>query len=309
MKTFMWFIVVIDQVALVLIGGMHFNRYRVSDYRFSQQLSTLDKSQAKLQRHIFKKLPEILVLQQLASIICRTILATLFSLLFGFTLGLAYSLISFLIISQVVRLNYVQKKSEQLFMYSTNLVFKKIKLLSPLFSLLGFAKGVMASQISSYDEFKDTLRRLPNAALSVDRRQKLETVLDSEELSVGQCMTAKKDVATVQSSATLGPITLSDLQKTSHGYFPVVSKENDIEGILRLGDISDISSAKKASKVSELLSHHISWIDESASLHEAAELFLDEKQYIIMVNDDSNEWSGILTMADLLKHTIGFSRK
>ena len=57
----------------------------------------------------------------------------------------------------------------------------------------------------------------------------------------------------VEPSATLGPIVLSDLQKTGHGYFPVLASGGDVEGILRLADVSDIAAAKKRSTVSELL--------------------------------------------------------
>ena len=305
MKTFLWIVVVANQLSLIAIGAVRFSQYSVSDFIFAKRLEKLSSEEAKIQKQLYKKLPEILVFQRIELIILGTTLITLLISLSSPLLGTFYSLLSFCVIYLITKVEFVQKKSKELFERSLDVIFKIIRVLQPLFKLLHIGQRPQLLHISSYDEFKDTLRRLPSTILSTHQRQKLETVLASEHKTIKECMTKREQVTAVEPTATLGPIVLSDLQKTGHGYFPVLASGGDVEGILRLADVSDIASAKKRSTVSELLSPHMTWVDESASLEDAIKLFLSEKQYILLVNNELNEWSGIVTVADLIKHTIG----
>ena len=110
---------------------------------------------------------------------------------------------------------------------------------------------------------------------------------------------------TVEPGAALGPIVLSDLQKSGHGHFPVMTKKGEPEGVLVLSDVSDIESAKKRLVVRDIMSSHISWVDEEYSLASLMQEFLENKQYIIFVNNSDDLFTGIITVADLLKHSIG----
>ena len=305
MKTFLWIVVVANQLSLIAIGAVRFSQYSVSDFIFVKRLEKLTSEEVKLQKQIYKKLPEILVLQRIELIILGTTLVTLLVSIASSLLGIFYSLLSFGAIYLLSKVAFVQNKSKELFDRSLDVILKVVRALQPLFKLLHVGQRPQLQHISSSDEFKDTLRRLPSTVLSTHQRQKLETVLASEHKTIKECMTQRKQVTAVEPSATLGPIILSDLQKTGHGYFPVLASGGDVEGILRLADVSDIAAAKKRSTVSELLSPHMTWVDESASLEDAIKLFLSEKQYILLVNNELNEWSGIITVADLIKHTIG----
>lgn len=305
MEALLWVVVAFNQLFLLMIGAMQFSQYNVSDFVFTRRLADLSKSEADTQKKVYKKLPEILALQRIELVIAATTLCALLTYLTSLPLGIIYSLISFAVLRVLTRLSFIQDKASQLFFGSTDLIFNVIAVLYPIFKLLGMNTHSPFQHIESHDEFKDMLRRLPSTVVSSNQRQKLETVLASEEKTVKYCMTPKKQVTAVEPHATLGPIVLSDLQKTGHGYFPVVTKKGDVEGILRLSDVSDIASAKKRSSVSEFLSPHIAWVNQSASLEKALQLFLSEKQYIVFTYDETNEWTGIITAADLIKNTIG----
>lgn len=309
MKTLLWVVVVFNQLALLIIGAMQFSRYSVNEFAFNRHLSEMEKHETQLHRRIYKKLSYIIALQSAQLIVFSTTLIVLMVVLVGPLLGIVYSLISFTVLWQFSRIGPIRKQAEKLFMNTVDVRFAVISYLEPVFRILGIFSRPQTQLISSFSEFKDTLRRLPSTVLSPEQRQKLETVISSENKTVKDCMTAKKQVSTVKPSATLGPVILSDLQKTGHGYFPVVTKKGDVEGILRLSDISDITAAKKHSAVNEFITPHITWLEESATLKEAMQLFLDEKQYIILVHGETGQWSGIITIADLLKHAIGFHQQ
>jgi CBS domain containing-hemolysin-like protein len=53
------------------------------------------------------------------------------------------------------------------------------------------------------------------------------------------------------------------------------------------------------------MSAHTAWAQEDASLFELAAAFLKEKQYVMLVRNQEGEFSGLVTIADLMKHLLG----
>ena len=89
----------------------------------------------------------------------------------------------------------------------------------------------------------------------------------------------------------------------------MVTKKGEPEGILKLSDISDLQTAKQRSQVREQMSSHLSWVEESTSLYELAAAILQEKQYLVLVRNENAEFSGIVTIADLMKHLVGIVKE
>lgn len=57
------------------------------------------------------------------------------------------------------------------------------------------------------------------------------------------------------------------------------------------------------------MSMNIAWVEEDASLFELAKAFLEEKQYIALVKNQEGECSGLVTIADLMKHLLGIVKE
>ena len=184
MKTFLWIVVVANQLSLIAIGAVRFSQYSVSDFIFVKRLEKLTSEEVKLQKQIYKKLPEILVLQRIELIILGTTLVTLLVSIASSLLGIFYSLLSFGAIYLLSKVAFVQNKSKELFDRSLDVILKVVRALQPLFKLLHVGQRPQLQHISSSDEFKDTLRRLPSTVLSTHQRQKLETVLASEHKTI-----------------------------------------------------------------------------------------------------------------------------
>lgn len=309
MRTFLWVLVGIDQLFLLLVGGVRLKRFELSEFAFREQLNHHSGEAAKVRRQLHRLLPEVKVLQKVELTIGAIASVTLLTHLNRPIIGALYASAAFAVISFLTQFSLVQQLAERLFEVSLGLILKITTSLHMVWVFLGIPKATGSAQPSSLAEFTDQLRRLPSTVLSPIQRQRLEGLLNAEDKTAGQIMTPKKRVVTVEPSATLGPIVLSDLQKTGHGYFPVTTKKGEPEGVLALSDVTDIASAKQRSVVRELMSAHIAWVYESASLYELAETFLSEKQYILFVRNAENELSGIVTIADLMKHLVGIVKE
>jgi len=305
MTTFLWVVLGLDHLFLLLIGGTKLDQFELSEFAFREQLAHHSGKTAKLRRSLFKHLPEVRLLQRVELVTAGIVLVALYSHLWQPVLGTVYAAISLLIITALTRLSLLQTLSLHLFEATLELVLKTAVSLQPLWYLIGLPKRKELAQPSSIEEFTDQLRRLPSTVLSPLRRQRLESVLESETKTVKAIMTPKKRVVMVEPSATLGPIVLSDLEKSGHGHFPVATKKGEPEGILTLAGVSDLEQAKQRVVVREQMSSHVSWVEEDTSLYELAAAFLQEKQYLILVRNLEGNFSGVVTIADLMKHLLG----
>jgi CBS domain containing-hemolysin-like protein len=309
MRTFLWVALVVDQVALLLRFSVKLRQFEVSEFVFRQQIEHHSGQEAKLRRSLYKQLPQVKMLQALEISIFLLLGAALFSHLNKPVLGVLYAFASLLALTALSRLSWVQHISRQVFMRSLPGVLAVAEFLKPLWLITGLPPRRETVLPSTLGEFTDQLRRIPSTVLQPVQRQRLESVLAGEEKTVKDIMTPKKRVVMVEPSATLGPIVLSDLQKSGHGYFPVATKKGEPEGILTLSDVSDIQLAKQRSLVRDIMSQHIAWVEEGTSLYELASAILQEKQYLVLVRNIEGEFSGVVTTADLMKHLLGIVKE
>lgn len=309
MRTFLWVVVALDQLAILLIGAVKLEKFQLSEFQFRSKLAEQSGQSARQLRSLHKNLPPIKSFQLVELCILGVVLtALLTSLIAPPALGAIYTLLSFLVIALLAKLSIIQNIAEKLFQRSLDFLIKTTTFLAPFLKLLGSYKTPSANQPASYEEFSDLVRRLPSTVLTPTQRQHLEAILSSEAKTVKDIMTTKKRVVTVEPSATLGPIVLSDLQKTGHGYFPVATKKGEPEGILTLSDLMDLEVAKQRSTVRELMSAHLAWVEEDTPLIELARAILEEKQYVVLVRNEDGDFSGLVTISDLMKHLVGITK-
>ncbi len=309
MRTFLWVVLVVDQIALLLRFSVKLRQFEMSEFVFRQQIEHHSGEEAKLRRALYKQLPQVKMLQAIEVSFFIVVGTALFTHLNKPLLGVVYAFLSLLLLTVLSRFQSIQNISKQVFMRSLGGVLSVADFLKPLWVVTGLPQQREAVLPNTVEEFTDQLRRLPSTVLQPIQRQRLESVLAGESKTVKDIMTPKKRVVMVEPSATLGPIVLSDLQKSGHGYFPVATKKGEPEGILTLSDVSDIQLAKQRSSVREIMSQHIAWVEESTSLYELASAILQEKQYLVLVRNIEGEFSGVVTTADLMKHLLGIVKE
>lgn len=301
-----WLVIIGVQGVLCLLLALPLWRYVVSEFTAKQRIHDAGQAQGAKLRWLFRFHPQLVVLR--SALVCLLILftTTLLSVLYTPWKGLLITSIFLCGTLLVSRISLVVQLSENIllkkFSYAQAIIRFTDIFLTPFSRRINSAADI---QPDSYEEFLDTVRRLPSVVLAPQQKQRIESILSADTKTVKDIMTLKKRVVTVQPSATLGPILLSDLEKSGHGFFPVATKKGEPEGILQLRDVANIHDAKQKVHVRELMKDHIVWVADGTDLIVLTDLFLKAKQHILFVRNPEGEFSGIVTIADLIKHLVG----
>ncbi|MFO0971792.1 MAG: CBS domain-containing protein [Candidatus Saccharimonadales bacterium] len=297
MRTILWVVLGMEMAALLYFFALDLRRYYASPYELRQ-------SNSKLQKLINKNYQDIAALRVFDQAILVAVTAGLLVYLEQSLAGLLYALGGITALYIVSKLTILSNIAAHLFELHYEFV---CKLAARLRFILKYIVPLPLGEhkLQSREEFIDTVKTLPSTVLVPLERQRIELLFTASEKTVKDIMTPKRRITMVEPSSTLGPIVLSDLQKSGHGYFPVATKKGEPEGILNLSDLSDIQQAKQRSTVREVMSQQIAWVEEATSLYELAEAFLNEKQYLLLVRNSDTNFSGVVTIADLMKHLAG----
>jgi Mg2+/Co2+ transporter CorB len=309
MRTFLWVVLFLDQLFLLLIGAVNLNHYELSEFVLREQFGGRGDVYSKLRRSLNKRLPKVKRLQQVELTLAFAVGISLFTHINRPAIGMLYAIGSLLLIILLQRTKIVRQLGSALFERSIDLVIKVVDALKIIWWLIGAPAKRSSVPINSQDELLDTLRRLPSTVVNPVERQRLENVLMAENKTVKDIMTTKKRVILVSPSATLGPVILTDLQKSGHGYFPVATPKGEVEGVLNLGDVSDIHEAKQRTTVRELMSDQMSWVNSDSSIYDLIHVFLKDKQYLVLVRGSDQEFVGVVTIADVMKHLLAITKE
>lgn len=308
--------IVTDYTFLLMIGSVRLRQYEMSDFELKQMIidaSTSDsttstrslQANSRQLKRLHNLLPKVRLLQHVELVVAGSLSVILASYLLGPISAFFTSLLIFMLITAISRLKFVQYQAIKLFESTLDVVLATVEWLSPLWAVLGVPAKTSTFQPSSTIELMDQISKLPASVVDSNQKNRLVSVIESETKVVKDIMTARRKVVSVKPSAILGPVVLSDLQKSGHGFFPVVDKGAEPEGILDISDISDIQSAKQQGRVRDIMSTQLIWVEEETSLSELIQAFLSEKQYLMLVRNLDGDFTGIVTIADLMKQLIG----
>lgn len=309
MELAIWGGIIVVGVLLALVLSLRLELFYPTDFAFRALSSQSPDVRTRITKLIRPVFSEVKALRLLIVSLLSVGLLLLLGRLQPPLISAALLLVMLGVILVVARQSVAQVAATRCFEKAYSHVIQAAKILRPIWVITGLPTVQKVHLAESIEELIDQLHRLPNAVLSSQQRQRLETVLISEHKTVKDIMTRKKYVVTIEPSATLGPIVLADLQKSGHGYFPVMTKKGEPEGILALADIANIHEAKQRSKVRESMDLQIAYAEEDLSLEELANLFLQEKQYIVFVRSLDGAFSGVVTVADLMKHLVGITKE
>jgi len=305
MRTLLWIVLCADFIFLLMIGSMKLEQYNMSEFAFKERVKGFPAVEVKRWKRLFQLLPRVYLLQSVELVIAATIFVTVLTSLKGSLVAVVGGLLGIALIRVVSRLRVVQNKATELFETTLDVVLRTTELLQPLWWILGVPARSVAVRPETTNELLDQLRKYPATVLDNTQKQRVQTVIESQTKTVKDVMTSKRMVTSVKPHSTLGPVLLSDLQKTGHGYFPVYEKKAEPEGLLDISDLSDIHTAKQRQTVRDIMNSQLVWVEEETSIEELVQAFLQEKQYLLFVRNLDGDFSGIVTVADLLKQLIG----
>lgn len=187
--------------------------------------------------------------------------------------------------------------------------------LHPIFAPLGrFARGTRAAHHTKVYEKEDLLELLDLQAGQLDNRingtelKIAKGALSFADKKVSQVMTPAKKVKWLAASESIGPMLMDELHKTGHIRFPVVkdatkASERKVVGALYIRDL--LHNLEKSGTVHDIMSGGADFIGESHTLHQALDAFLKSKQHLLVVVNNFEEVTGVLTLEDVLEQILG----
>jgi len=303
MRTFLWVVLVFDQLFLLILSSTDLKRYQLTDFQLKQQLEGKTDKRSRSLRRLHKSLPYVQRQQQLELLIAFAVGIALFTHLISPPLtGLIWALFAALLITILRRVTLIQNYTYQLFEAMIELIITVSRWFKPLWWLTGLPARSSLLIPNSTEELKDVISHV--SAIEKSERDRLINILAADNKVARDIMTLSRSVKHVVPSDTLGPVLLAELEKSGHRYFPVFTQKDGVLGMLNLKTVEDITSAKTHRRVTDVMDENLVWVPDDMPLYEVARMFLTAKQYVLLVQNEELEFVGIVTMADLLKHTI-----
>lgn len=303
MRIALWVALVLDQFILLILAAIHLDAYELTDFQLKERVKQESPQRGGLLKKLHKSLPLIRRQQQIKIILLFAVGTALFTHLFNPpVLGFIWMLAVTLAILVARRIAWLQTQAHRLFENRLDILITTAGVLKPLDWLIGKTPQLQPVSPHSREELIDVITRMD--ALAAEERRQIQLMLEIEQKTAHDIMTPAKKVTHVSPGATLGPILLSELEKSTHGYFPVLDKKEGVIGILDLKQVGDVASVKHHKKVADIMNEEVVWVPADLTVREIAQMFLHAKQYILLVQDESREFAGVVTIADLFKHTI-----
>jgi CBS domain containing-hemolysin-like protein len=150
--------------------------------------------------------------------------------------------------------------------------------------------------------------RQPDNRISAAQFDTIAGALDFSDKTVGDIMTPRAKVKWVLASETIGPMVMNELHKTGQTRFAVVREISkaanpEVLGTLYLQDLLDHLEDK--GRIRELMHSPAIFINESQNLRQALNQFLQSGAMLLVVVNNFDEVSGVITLEDILQQIFG----
>lgn len=225
----------------------------------------------------------------------------------GWVIGILVALLVALGYGVVARQRVIAVRTQALYERYETKIFDVIEPRRSMLTYIRWASQDNANQyaVSSVDELVDLLDRSP--VISKSDRVTIEHYLSFGERTVGEIMTPRSVMTTIQQDEILGPLVLDDLHKTGHSRFPVIGTDLDhIVGMLYVHDILVIDGTKKkTAKVSDSMSKKVFFVHESQTLTTALAAFISTHHHLFVVINEYRETVGLLSLEDVMEAMLG----
>lgn len=162
----------------------------------------------------------------------------------------------------------------------------------------------MASSLASRDELFHLLA-LSKHVISHDDSLAIRGLLTLDDSQVGETMTPRDNIATIDHNDVLGPLVLDKLHKTGHSHFPVVDGGLDnIIGIVAIDNLVTLKTHESA-VARDVMDTRTCYVRQDHSLAHALAACLAARQHLLVVINDHQETVGIVSMTSIIDTMLG----
>lgn len=152
-------------------------------------------------------------------------------------------------------------------------------------------------------ELFEVLENAPLSIFSANERNLISTLFHLDRLIVSEFMLPAMKIIYINSTETLGPLTLDRLYKSGLTHFPVL-KRGQVVGYISTARLNNLEIREKT-QAKDLLEPNIFYIRNDYSLRQALDAFLRNECYLCLVVDHYGQVVGLLDFSDLCQTLFG----
>ncbi len=256
------------------------------------------------------------IVNTLSSAIATSVLIGLFGAE-GVIYATAIMTVMLLIFSEVLPKTYALIRADAMAMYVAAPVRFFVWLFTPLLYIVSYiirrmmrAMGGSGIQTDTEEELRGAieLHETEEHGRTQAKRAMLHSILDLADVGVGDIMTHRKNVETVDVTQPIR-VVIDQVLDNAYSRLPVYKDDPDnIVGILHakalLREISIVNGDFSLIDITKLLSDP--WfIPETTILFDQLQAFRERKEHFAIVVDEYGAFKGIVTLEDILEEIVG----
>jgi len=279
MFTFLVVVTVLLFVALILVAGMIPNKHALqADVISTQRIAT-------------------------AFLLVSTIL--LLVVAFDWLLGITIGLFVVLFYGTLSKTTWVAGQSAKLSKRIEPAVRRAIKKYPKVWRVFRvITPSALQYHVETRHEFTELIK--DTHVLTTQEKSTVLHALAFNTVVVGDVMTPKKQIATIQDDEFLGPLVLDELHGLGHSRLPVIHTDvNKIIGIVSLEDLLSLDS-KNSVTAAEAMHRTVLKVKETDALSAVLPKILQTRHHMAIVVDDEKQTVGLITVNDILGALLGY---
>ncbi len=167
-----------------------------------------------------------------------------------------------------------------------------------------------AEQHTGLYEREDVLRFLDRQKQQADNRlsetdlTQLVHALTYGHKKVSDVMTPRKKAKIISDNEAIGPITLGELHDSDATFFPVYDAQNP-DRIVGTLNLADAVRAKQGGRIGDVMHTEVFYVNEDYTVEQLLHAFLKTKQHGLIVVNTFEEFVGVVTIEDAVRHVVG----
>lgn len=151
------------------------------------------------------------------------------------------------------------------------------------------------------EDFVKLIQRTPKSIFSSADRVRLAAIMDLRSQTVGDLMTPKSQMITVQKDEVLGPLVLDKLYKSGLTDFPVIDNKEKIIGILHTDSLNSLET-KTTNCAGKYLDKNIHYLHTTDSINHATNQIIHQNTLYFLVLDKHDTLVGFFSLKMLLNY-------
>jgi len=160
------------------------------------------------------------------------------------------------------------------------------------------------AKLHSREELEHLVKQ-SHGVLREEEKKMIINGLHFDQKTVAEVMTPRGVIESIDKSAVIGPLVLSELHKTGHTRFPIIDGDIDhVVGILHIRGLLALDD-KETHTAGELMDKKVYYINQDQGLHHALAAFLRTHHHLFIVVNEYRETAGVVSIEDVMEALLG----